>query len=570
MMRLWLLLPALALLACREPTQITLEIVKENTLECQDLRGTIIRAGSPDDFDQREPSALTTACDSATGRIGSLVIVPSSARDATITVEVVAGFGTPVEECLNGSTGPGCIVARRRIRYLPGRSLTVLVELRASCKGVQCGRTLTCSRGQCVDSLLDPNTCRNASGCDLPTEAPDAGGVRDAAMGAGAADGSPPDVASPPDAVSLPDAAPPADATPAACVPFGPSLVAPGAPLSSVQLAVRDDGYGVSFSPPVSAGPNTPQVLALDLLGQPQGPVRALVPGTTTDVGLLGATPTGYSALVNGGTDRWLVAIDGTGVASAPVAVPGVQTVGFGGLLWTGAGHAFAALAPPPAAAPQLFVITPSGSVAATGALDPGGQPTWLNASLAGDEIGVTWTAFEGQLRRCRLARFSRSAVSLGPSLPVSAANAHCYDPRSAARVGEGGTEYGVAWASPQNGQNSVSFASFDHQGKTLSSGQLSTPGVDSCCPQVVAVPGGFAVAYLETESASRGRFVVRLVRGQPTDTVTELVPAFDGDVVSIARYPGFVAVPGGYAFAWWAPATAASAAGVAMQVHCF
>ena len=161
-MRLVVAILALCALAgCRAPTEVVVEL--KTDVVCSDLQGVEIRVGPVQGLDERPASASTDAC-SSSGRIGSVVLVPSGGKSDEVAVQVVAGFGRPVEECQPPGYGPGCIVARRAVRYVPHTPLHLSIALRADCNGVACDETTTCRNGECVDAhVSDPSSC--TSGC---------------------------------------------------------------------------------------------------------------------------------------------------------------------------------------------------------------------------------------------------------------------------------------------------------------------------------------------------------------------------------------------------------------------
>jgi len=181
---------ALALLvtvaSCREPTQIDVEITTD--VKCPDLKGTAITVGNLGELDQRPITAQTQAC--VEGRIGELVVVPSGGDDETVAIKIVLGFGRDPAECVPPSYGPGCIVARRALRYIPHTHLTLPIFLSAACNGIACGATETCVGGDCRPATIaDPGACSSPGGCNETTLSPSA----DAG-----ADGAPPPPPPPP------------------------------------------------------------------------------------------------------------------------------------------------------------------------------------------------------------------------------------------------------------------------------------------------------------------------------------------------------------------------------------
>ena len=197
---------AIAALGCKEPTQITIEVTTD--VPCSSataLRGTNIVVGvlgADGGIEDRPPTSSRTHC--ADGYIGSLVVVPSGSNDSPIAFRVTTGIGKSVDDCPS-SGGPGCIVARRALRFLPSTKLEVPIVMRGRCEGVVCDPTSTCVKGQCVSATVpDPATCAAPGGCteEALAPSPDAG-VSDATAGDGAlSDG----------ATDSGDASPPRDA----------------------------------------------------------------------------------------------------------------------------------------------------------------------------------------------------------------------------------------------------------------------------------------------------------------------------------------------------------------------
>jgi hypothetical protein len=161
---------AAALPACQDPTQIKLELSTD--VLCTDLVETKlwVRDLAVDEFDleravvdHRGPEPYC----SNDGRIGSIVAVPRDDDDAAIGLEVITRVGNL--ECARPPFyGPGCIIARRGVRFLPQTSLELPIRLTLDCLGVVCEATETCQAGQCVDAQV---TNCSAEGCDLDTPA---------------------------------------------------------------------------------------------------------------------------------------------------------------------------------------------------------------------------------------------------------------------------------------------------------------------------------------------------------------------------------------------------------------
>jgi hypothetical protein len=163
----WLcwLVPVLAVAACHDPTQVSVAISTD--LDCAAHLSTSVAEGTPADVSRAVASATTDACASG-GGIGTLVFVPSHARDDRFAVQVVMAVGVPLESCAPPAFGPNCIVATRSLHYIPHTSLTLPIVMRSACRGVLCSDGLTCSNGLCTTAEIDPFACTEPGGCTEP------------------------------------------------------------------------------------------------------------------------------------------------------------------------------------------------------------------------------------------------------------------------------------------------------------------------------------------------------------------------------------------------------------------
>ena len=149
---------------CDEPTSIAVRVTSD--LPCTALKGVTIQAGPPGA--PARASETTTSCraEGDATVIGTLVLVPGGSEDANVSVRVLGGVDVAVEACKDETNFAGCIVARRTLRFVPGRETDLPIILRGVCKGVACDGTMTCVRGACATSVVsDPARCSNAS-CD--------------------------------------------------------------------------------------------------------------------------------------------------------------------------------------------------------------------------------------------------------------------------------------------------------------------------------------------------------------------------------------------------------------------
>ena len=182
--------------ACRDPTQITVEITTD--FPCADAHGAAISTGQLAELADKPPSASTPDC--ANQRVGSIVVVPSGGKDDEVAVQVVMGFQGAVEECQPPAYGDHCIVARRAMRFIPHTPLTVPITMRAECAGVTCEPNQTCVKGTCFSAEVDSALCDRGSGCDEEVlfgegdASPRDGGLPDSSTGADASMDAGPDV----------------------------------------------------------------------------------------------------------------------------------------------------------------------------------------------------------------------------------------------------------------------------------------------------------------------------------------------------------------------------------------
>lgn len=199
--------------ACRAPTEITIELTTD--VKCTDVKGTSITIGDLPSLDGKPSTTVTAACDPQTGRIGSMVIVPSGSKDDVVAIKVVLGVQRDPAECIPPAYGPGCIVARRALHFISSSSLTVPIFMGAVCSGIPCNATQTCVGGNCASATIDdPSRCETATGCGesvltgtstststdaaVPDDAADGAVARDASVAPDAADAAPPIDAGPP------------------------------------------------------------------------------------------------------------------------------------------------------------------------------------------------------------------------------------------------------------------------------------------------------------------------------------------------------------------------------------
>lgn len=199
--------------SCKEPTQVVVEA--RTNVDHRSGMTTSFTVGAPGQTEKADPTTETRQPWGADGFIGSLVVVPGTSDDAALSVKIVLAIDRDPRTCTAENDYDGCIVARRRLRYVPGTKLRLPVILHAACVGVPCDESSTCNAlGVCVSNDVDPQTCNEAGGCRIPGEGldPDAGGATSDASSDGAKDDAANDAATKDAAIDVANDAPPTDA----------------------------------------------------------------------------------------------------------------------------------------------------------------------------------------------------------------------------------------------------------------------------------------------------------------------------------------------------------------------
>ena len=175
---------------CQPPTEVTVAL--STNLPCDEIDGTGLVIGSPEDVDTKDVLTVTPTCDG--GRIGTLVVIPGEDREAVFAVKAVTGVGVLPEECLTGAARPtdvpgerGCIVARRELGFVPKTPLTLPMVMRRDCIAVSCDAGTTCVEGGvCVSArVVDPLRCSEPGGCDETSLGPVTSSDQDGGAGGG-------------------------------------------------------------------------------------------------------------------------------------------------------------------------------------------------------------------------------------------------------------------------------------------------------------------------------------------------------------------------------------------------
>jgi len=136
-------------------------------IRCSDNPRTGISVGTLSELESRPMSTETLRCDPATGRIGSVVIVPGGEKDSEFAIRVVTGMTMSPDDCVRSGYQGGCVVARRVLGFVPHETLELPIVMEASCLDVPCGKTETCHSGSCVSATIqNPRACTEPAGCD--------------------------------------------------------------------------------------------------------------------------------------------------------------------------------------------------------------------------------------------------------------------------------------------------------------------------------------------------------------------------------------------------------------------
>ena len=181
------LFAAIASGACQTATQITVDLRTDAACPGEVSTGdklvaVSIVAGQPGALRDLTPSASATTCKAGASsnggfnEVGTLVLVPDASNEAGVEVLIVAGVENVKGERLSSDacldrvqhetmvSGDPCIVARRRLGFVPHTKLELPVQLDTLCTGVVCDADSTCSNGSCHSADVE---CDAAGDCEL-------------------------------------------------------------------------------------------------------------------------------------------------------------------------------------------------------------------------------------------------------------------------------------------------------------------------------------------------------------------------------------------------------------------
>jgi len=163
---------AVALVAsCKDPTQV--DVVMRTNVPY--ATGTGIAVWSSRSGAVGTPVVESNEAWLADGEVGNVVVTPGDAsKESALTVRVAMGLrGKRAADCTDDGDSRGCIIARRKLAFLPHTPLNPPVVMYLACEGVKCDANSTCSYlGQCVTAQVDPAACATPEGCLPPGEPP--------------------------------------------------------------------------------------------------------------------------------------------------------------------------------------------------------------------------------------------------------------------------------------------------------------------------------------------------------------------------------------------------------------
>lgn len=146
----WGAIPAVAGgTGCRTATQIIVDVESE---QCSRIQSTDVTVAG----DETALAAKTISDASRTGcvsapQVGRIVLVPDGDDDKEVVIRIVSGLDKPASTCREGDEG--CIIARRRARFVPNEVVRLSVVMSLTCQRVVCTAGESCDplTGKCVD-----------------------------------------------------------------------------------------------------------------------------------------------------------------------------------------------------------------------------------------------------------------------------------------------------------------------------------------------------------------------------------------------------------------------------------
>ncbi|MBX3206331.1 MAG: hypothetical protein KF764_14760 [Labilithrix sp.] len=146
---------ALAIANCASPTQIIVDVRADRSICASISAGIAVTTLENIDTDRLE--IYENGCDEGTDKIGTLTITPSGGNDDWVGIRVIGAVNDQDPDSCGLPGGPNgepvwtdCILARRRVQFVPGKTVNITVRLTERCVDRYCGGDLECNLGVCV------------------------------------------------------------------------------------------------------------------------------------------------------------------------------------------------------------------------------------------------------------------------------------------------------------------------------------------------------------------------------------------------------------------------------------
>lgn len=154
---------ALLSVACAEdPTEVVVSVVSD--VPCDASSVASVAVGAPGELGDRPASGTSTVCN-PDGSRGDIVVVPKGSKGSEFAVEVriASQAGANVDDCTVSNGYQNCIVARRILSFIPGRTVHMRVDLRNPCLNTPCSQLTTCiaqgTSKACLEAKVDVSRC---------------------------------------------------------------------------------------------------------------------------------------------------------------------------------------------------------------------------------------------------------------------------------------------------------------------------------------------------------------------------------------------------------------------------
>ncbi len=172
-----------ATVTCFGATEVRIELMSD--VPCSRVGHVRIEIGAANGSPPTSVTDDAVCHDGSPTDLGSLVVVPSGARDERLSIRVLVALDkTSIEACAAGADLTGCIIARRSHRFTKHRSGELPIVLSADCIGVLCDAEHTCVGGRCASAdTSSSDFCAASASCsDSGAPSSSSGGTTSDAM----------------------------------------------------------------------------------------------------------------------------------------------------------------------------------------------------------------------------------------------------------------------------------------------------------------------------------------------------------------------------------------------------